>query len=51
VRNPGGGAPPAGGGVALLERPAIPQLELPPDLPPGIDGALWSSWAARWQEF
>ena len=40
-----------GGEIALLERPAIPELAFPPDLPPGIDGALWSSWAARWQEF
>jgi len=26
-------------------------FELPPDVPPGVDGALWDSWAARWQEF
>jgi hypothetical protein len=24
---------------------------LPSEPPPGVDGALWSSWASRWQEF
>jgi hypothetical protein len=41
----------AGGGTALLERPESPAFELPADLPAGVDGALWASWAARWQEF
>ena len=51
ARSPAAGAALAGGGIALLERPRVPELEFPPDLPPGIDGALWASWAARWQEF
>lgn len=40
-----------GATLAVVERPAPGVLELPPDLPAGVDGALWQSWAARWQEF